>query len=70
MFSKKDSAHEDSIWCVDWKRTKNDNEEEDGSSSSSNAVEVIATGGVEDLVKVSDQRPLPDLQHKNYTTRA
>ena len=70
LFSKKESAHEDAIWCVDWKRRPEkeeviDKEQPEGENQEDGdqqpqpketrkypQVDVIATGGVDDVVKV------------------
>ncbi len=68
LFAKKENAHEDSIWTVDWGRRNitvqveddddnqedNDNNQEDKTKKTeeNRQVDVVATGGVDDLVKV------------------
>ena len=61
LFAKKENAHEDSIWCVDWGRRKvkvpkeveDENEgEERQPEEEERMVDVVATGGIDDLVKV------------------
>ena len=45
LFAKKENAHEEAIWTCDW------NKIQDGDDG---IVDVIATGGVDDVVKVGN----------------
>ena len=44
LHTKKEAAHNDGIWCCDWRQVKD--EEED------TVEEIIVTGGVDDVVKI------------------
>ncbi len=70
LFAKKENAHEDSIWSVDWGRrivkVQKDRQEDDQDGKEDEEeekpVDVVATGGIDDLVKVKvkilkDYRP-------------
>ena len=60
LHTKKESAHNDSIWCCDWRQIKHVNEkneptsnEEAGMETQTTEVEdIIVTGGVDDVVKI------------------
>ena len=59
LHTKKESAHNDGIWCCDWKQVKH--EEED------TVEEIIVTGGVDDVVKIWNYKD-GELQFKHQLT--
>ena len=60
LHTKKESAHNDSIWCCDWRQIKQVNEKNESPSNDEAGMEtqttevedIIVTGGVDDVVKI------------------
>ena len=44
LHTRKEAAHNDGIWCCDWKQLKHEDED--------TVEEIIVTGGVDDVVKI------------------
>ena len=59
LHTKKEAAHNDGIWCCDWRQVKH--EEED------TVEEIIVTGGVDDVVKIWNYKD-GELQFKHQLT--
>ena len=58
LHTKKECAHNDSIWCCDWRQVKHVSETEEGGMEASvtDVEELIVTGGVDDVVKIWNYR--------------
>ena len=70
LHTKKESAHNDSIWCCDWRQIKHEKEtsEEGGMDTQVTEVEeIIVTGGVDDVVKIWNYRD-GELEYKHQLT--
>ena len=62
LHTRREAAHNDSIWCCDWKQVRHVKEDE-----TEEVEDIIVTGGVDDVVKIWNYKD-GELQFKHQLT--
>ena len=69
LHTKKEAAHNDSIWCCDWRQIRHVTEEAEGQmeNQETEIEDIVVTGGVDDVVKIWNYRD-GELEYRHQLT--